>query len=173
MKSGLHRIVGWFAAGCVVLSLLGCDLIGGEMFKEWRFQKLKAGTAKEAEVVSIMGKPERVWENADSTHTLEYPMGPQGEHTWMVTANKDGLVTVIDQVLNDQQFEQVVSGLDKQAVLRLIGRPRKVITYALSGEEVWDWKYRHYHEIRYFNVHFNPNTGVVLKKSFTEEMKNR
>lgn len=172
MQSGVKRIVGWISVICVVMPLLACDFIGNTMFKEWRFQRLQAGSATETEVVNIMGDPDRVWQNADGSHTLSYPLGPQGIHTWMVTANQSGLVTAIDQVLTDAQFAKVVPGLDKEAVLRLIGRPRRIQPFDMSKEEVWDWRYQHYNEQRFFNVHFNMETGVVVRTSFSEIMKN-
>lgn len=172
MQTVLKPIVGWIAVLCVVMSLLACDFIGDMMFKEWRFQRLKAGTATESEVVHIMGDPDKVWLNSDNTHTLVYPLGPQGIHTWMVTVNATGGVTQIEQVLTDEQFAKIVPGLDKDAVLRLIGRPRRIQTFPMSQEEVWDWRYRHVNEERFFNVHFNANTGVVVRTSFSEIMKN-
>lgn len=172
MQSVFKRIVGWIPVICVVMSLLACDFIGDTMFKEWRFQRLKAGTATETEVVNIMGTADRVWQNEDGSHTLSYPLGPQGVHSWMVTVNQSGLVTVIDQVLTDQQFAKIVPGMDKEAVLRLIGKQRRIQSFPMSQEEVWDWKYQHYNEQRYFNVHFNMTTGVVVRTSFSEIMKN-
>lgn len=172
MQSVNKRIVGWIAVICVVMPLLGCDFIGDTMFKEWRFQRLKAGTALESQVVDIMGSPDHVWQNTDGSRTLAYPLGPQGIHTWMVTVNQSGTVTQIDQVLTDAEFAKITPGMDKEAVLRLIGRPRRIEQFSMSKEVVWDWKYRHYNEERFFNVHFSMDTGLVVRVSFSEKMKN-
>jgi len=42
------------------------------------------------------------------------------------------------------------------------------VPFARKQEEVWDWKYLYVHEERLFNVHFDMQTGKVVRMSISE-----
>jgi hypothetical protein len=54
------------------------------------FKGIEIGKSTEEDVRRQAGKPEIVWEEADGGRRLEYPRGPEGTTTWMVTTGPDG-----------------------------------------------------------------------------------
>lgn len=170
MAAYFQCIVGRFLVAGVALLLLACE---GEvdMFREYRLKKLQPGIATEEQVRKIMGEPAAVWPNLDGSHTLEYPMGPQGIHTWMVMVSSAGMMRSLEQVLTDDKFAMISSGMDADTVRRLLGKPRSVVQFSHRNEEVWDWKFRDAHGERYFNVHFALATMMVRETSFSEDFR--
>lgn len=167
MQMTFRCILGRLSGLFVALLLLACEGESDPM-RELALQKLQVGVATEAEVTNIMGKPVFRWENPDSTITLEYPMGPQGVRTWMASVSLNGVLVGLDQVLTDDNFKRIVPGMAQEDVRRMLGKPQSVVQFKRNNEEVWDWKYQHGHEARFFNVHFDMNTKVVQKTSFSE-----
>ncbi len=162
------HILSRLTALCVAVMLLGCNFNGDWMMRERNLTKLQVGVATEADVIKTMGHPEKVWKNADSTRTLEYPMGPEGIHTWMVSVSLNGILTSVIQVLTEEDFAGIASGMTQDDVRRRLGRPKSVVQFKRKGEEVWDWKYKNVYEERFFNVHFDIKSGLVAKTSFSE-----
>jgi hypothetical protein len=168
MQTVLCRILSRLTAACVAVMLLACDFNGDWMMRERNLIKLQIGIATEADVTKIMGQAEKVWHNADSTRTLVYPMGPEGVHTWMVNVSLNGILTEVNQVLTEDNFNKVNVGMTHDEISRLLGKPKSVVQFKRKGEEVWDWKYKNVYEERFFNVHFDISSGLVLKTSYSE-----
>lgn len=115
------------------------------------------GYAYEQEVIAALGPPTRVWNNDDGTRTLEYATQPNGSRCWMYTVAADGHVTRQYDALSDANLALVENGMSAEQVQRLLGQHRSVQSFALSGEEVWDWTIAgemSQREITRFNVHF-------------------
>ncbi len=70
---------------------------------------------------------------------LEYPRGPEGVTTWMVTTAPDGTVRTIEQVLTAENFQRVRPGMSQDGIRRMLGKPTKVEAFALKQEEVWGY----------------------------------
>src|SRR5450830_982819 len=157
---------GLVAACAALLALLGCDRDGNPL-QEFGMDKLNKGISTEAEVRGVMGQPDSVRE-AGGVRTLEYPKGPQGVRTWMFQIGADGKLSDYQQVLTDDNFGKIHKGMTREQVRNLLGRPRTVVPFARKKEEVWDWKYLHVHEERLFNVHFDMDTGKVVRMSISE-----
>lgn len=168
MQTLLTRILSRLTVLCVAVMLLACDFNGDSMLRERNLAKLQVGMATEADVTKVMGTPGRVWHNPDSTRTLEYPMGPMGIHTWMVTLSLNGILTSVDQVLTEDNFDTINAGMTHEQISRLLGKPKSIVQFKRKDEEVWDWKYKNVYEERLFNVHFDIKTGLVVKTSYSE-----
>jgi len=54
------------------------------------------------QVQAKLGAPETVRKNADGSEVWEYPEGPYGRQTYMVTVGADRTVREVHQVLNDE-----------------------------------------------------------------------
>src|SRR5437879_7543300 len=78
------------------------------------------------QVQAKLGAPETVRKNADGSEVWEYPGGPLGRQTYMVTVGSDRAVREVHQVLNDQYLSKVHVGMSREEVRRLLGRPRDV-----------------------------------------------
>ena len=121
----------------------------------------------EAEALALYGEPVRRWQNDDGTSTLEYSNQPYGHETLMVTVDAGGIVLRQEQALAFDNLARVEVGMTREQVSRLLGTHRSVQTFALSGEEVWDWNVYNDGpgiETR-FNVHFID--GRVVRTSRT------
>ncbi len=139
----------------------GCD---------WVAQKtLQPGVSTEADVRKLMGEPEVVWEENDGERVLEYPRAPGGTETYMVSIGPDGKFRSMSNVLVPAMFEQVKSGMHREQVRRLLGKPTDIVFFQLSSQEVWSFK--HVGKLSYvdnFNVHFNL-AGQVVNTSLTRD----
>ena len=115
-----------------------------------------AGLAGCAAVAPAPGTPQaevlRLWGAPTSRYTLpaeglrlEYATGPYGRTTWMVDLDAQGRVTQARQVLHEAEFLAVqtraASGMDREALLRWIGRPGERRHGGWPGGEVWAWRY--------------------------------
>jgi outer membrane protein assembly factor BamE (lipoprotein component of BamABCDE complex) len=164
---------------CVV-AMLGTPLAGCDDRKvadvlnaikpdEWLLKDIKPGLSTVEDVRRQMGKPEIVWQNEDGSQRLEYPRGPNGTKTYMLDFDPDGRLLSIDQVLTADNIRRVRSGMSKDDVRRLLGKPTEIARYALKQEEVWSWHWVEggYPSDAMFNAHFGTD-GVVATTSRSE-----
>ena len=115
------------AAAIGALALVGCD--------EQKIKELEEGLSTEFDVRAKFGEPERIWQEADGSHTLEYNRQPAGAKNYMITIGQDGKMSALRQVLAPHNFEKVQPGMDELAVRRLLvsegGRSN-------IGQRCWD-----------------------------------
>ena len=118
--------------------------------------------ASAREVETLMGAPANVWKNADGSEIWEYPRGPFGVETYMVTLGPDRAVREVHQVLSNEYISKLHVGMSRDEVRRLLGRPRDIGFSGLNDEEIWSWRYR---EARVRNmelyVQFDRPTGTL------------
>ncbi|SDC23433.1 Beta-barrel assembly machine subunit BamE [Cupriavidus sp. YR651] len=137
------------------------------------FKGIEIGKSTEEDIRRQAGKPEIVWEEADGGKRLEYPRGPEGATTWMVTTGADGTVRSIEQVLTAANFARVRPGMNKDQIRRMLGKPTKVEAFALKQEEVWGYRWFESSTDRaFFNVHFD-NQGTVTTTSRSDDPSKR
>ena len=147
--------------------LAACDR-DGRPVAEIGLERLAVGTSSEADVRTAMGSPETTWEEEDGTRILEYPKAPEGSRTWIFTIDAQGRLTEFHQALTAENFARIMPTMSRDAVRRLLGKPRTVVQFALSKEEVWDYRFLDHQQSRLFNVHFDQATGKVLRTSTSE-----
>jgi len=144
------------AAAVLALTLLaaGCA----------NFSAITPGTPV-AQVESRFGRPAAIWKNADGSEQWEYPRGPFGVQTFMITV-ADGAVQEVRQVLSDEYAFKVRPGMSKEDILRLLGHPYEIVAFSRSNQEDWAWRYRD-EAVRTMILHvvFDRATGEV-KTSF-------
>lgn len=153
----------------VILLGTGCDNQGRPL-EEPGLDKLAKGISSESDVRMIMGQPEVVWEEENRTRTLQYPKGPEGARTWNFVIDQYGKLQDYQQVLTEANFARIAPGMDKPEVRRILGKPKSIVQFKHLNEEVWDWKYLSGTGTRLFNVHFNLQSGKVMKTSGSDEM---
>ncbi|HMK14030.1 MAG TPA: hypothetical protein VK460_03320 [Burkholderiales bacterium] len=121
--------------GLTILALLaGCASYSG--------RGLKPGIANETEVRAEMGAPAATWETPGG-HVWAYPRGPLGLETFLVTFDASGKLVLIEQVLDDDHFARIKTGMTQDDVLHLIGPSVQIkVTYLLSDDKSWDYRYR-------------------------------
>lgn len=78
---------------------------------------------------------------------LEYASGPYGRTTWMVDLSAVGVVLQARQVLNEAEFQDVMSTpeLRRGELLRRLGAPGEVRGFGwrpeTRGAQIWSWRY--------------------------------
>ncbi|MDO9074415.1 MAG: hypothetical protein Q7U73_14230 [Rubrivivax sp.] len=117
----------------MALALTGCALVP---------QPPQPG-APRAEVLGTWGAPTAYHAMPDGSERLEYASGPYGRTTWMVDLDASGRVRQARQVLNEAEFEAVMSirGLRRAGVLRHLGAPGERRPMGWLGGEIWSWRY--------------------------------
>ena len=121
--------------GLTFLALLaGCASYSG--------RGLKPGIASETEVKNVMGEPAATWEMPVGS-VWAYPRGPLGLETFLVRFNESGKLVLIEQVLDDERFAQIIPGMTQDDVLHLIGPSVQIkVTYPRTDTTSWDYRYR-------------------------------
>ena len=152
------------SALALLLGIAGCDYFA--------LQDLKPGVSTDLEVRERLGRPTLEWRNADGSVTWEYPKGPQGTDTYMVTIGPDRILRVVDQVLTEANYARIEKGMDGDQVRRILGKPGQITTYPHKPETVWDWHIAGSlpSEEAHFHVHFSPD-GKVTGTSRRVEVK--
>jgi hypothetical protein len=123
----------------------------------------------EMQVQARMGKPETVRKGADGSQIWEYPLGPLGRQTYMVTLGPDRSVKEVRQVMSEEYFAKVTSGMSREEVRQILGRPGEVSIFPARNEEVWSWRYQQVNPM-FFNVMFDRSSGTVRTTLRQEEI---
>ena len=151
MKTTFRGIVimGLFST---ILTLVGCDRVAtGE---------LQAGQSTVADLKLKMGEPASVNREGDK-EIWEYPLGPEGTRTYMMTINAQGTVEKIDQVLVDANFRRIVPGMTITEVRRILGRNSKEQRFGMTPSELTHkYKFNTGSEDQYFDVTYNAEGRV-------------
>lgn len=118
--------------------------------------------ASAQQVETLMGAPASVWKNADGSEVWEYPRGPFGVETYMVTLGSDRAVREVRQVLSEEYISKLHAGMSREEVRRLVGKPRYVGFSDRTDEEIWSWRYREW-KVRTMDlyVQFDRPTGTL------------
>jgi len=111
-------------------------------------------------VEARVGAPGTVWKSTDGYEVWEYPLGPYGVQTFMITVGPDQAVRDVQQVLREEYFSRVHAGMSRDEVRRLLGKPRDIWYFPARDEEVWFWRYFEVN-YRFFNVLFDRTAGTV------------
>jgi hypothetical protein len=162
----------------VLLGLLGCD--------PQRIAELEEGVSTEADVRARFGEPEKIWDAGDlaatpfpgvaaapGARTFEYNRQPEGHANYMITIGLDGRMSALRQVLSPQNFALVLPDMRMEEVRKMLGKPMKVTTYALTQETHYDWRYLAAPTTpMVFSVVFDPDLKVLRTQSVDEASVN-
>jgi len=125
------------------------------------FASISPGTPAQ-QVQAAVGAPASVFKNADGSETWEYPLGPLGVQTYMVSFGPDRAVRDVQQVLTDENISKLRPGMSRDEVRRALGRPAGVNMMDRTGEEIWYWRYMAW-EVRKMEAYaqFDRRTGML------------
>ena len=121
------------------------------------------------QVQAKLGTPETVRKNADGSEVWEYPGGPLGRQTYIVTLGSDRAVREAHQVLSEEYFSKVRAGMSRDEVRKLLGKPGEIMVFGARDEEVWSWRYQQQNPM-FFNVLFDRSSGTVRTTQRLEEI---
>ena len=149
----LTRAAAGVTVACALLMLGACDA--------QRIEKLEEGVATEEDVRRQFGTPFETFTEPDGTKVLEYPRQPEGWTNYRITIGPDGKMSSLRQLLTPANFARIQPGMNKLDVMRALGRAAKTQSYALKGEEVWDWRFKDGPTSRIFSVTFDAQGRVL------------
>ena len=149
-----------FALAVLLTSVLaGCD----------RTSVLEESVSTEVQVRKEFGEPKTITVEADGSRTFDYPRQPEGWSNYVIKIGADGKVSSIRQLLTPDNFAKVTPGLTQLEVRAILGRPAKMVPYALKKEEVWDWRFKqNAQDSKMFSVTFDA-TGKVLSTGIADD----
>jgi hypothetical protein len=102
--------------------------------------RLEPGKSSEADVVEALGKPAKVFSDADGTRQLAFPRGPEGTQTYMAYLSPDGRLVRLEQVLDDAHIGRIARGTTTGAELeRVIGPPWRTVDFSSKRQVAWDY----------------------------------
>ena len=153
-RAALFLALAFLAAGCA------------------NFAALSPGASAQ-QVETLVGAPANVWKNTDGSEVWEYPQGPFGVETYMVTLGQDRAVREVRQVLSDEYISKLHVGMSRDEVRRLLGKPREIRFFDLNDEEIWSWRYREW-KVRNMELHvqFDRPSGALKVVSRQQEEPN-
>jgi hypothetical protein len=104
---------------------------------------LKPGEDRLENVLQVMGQPVISWQKPDGSVQLAFPRGPMGLETYMVYIEPDGRLRQIVNVLDDNNFARIKTGMTKDEVLHIIGPSYSgwTIYYKSRDELALEWRY--------------------------------
>ena len=129
------------------------------------FAAIEPGASAQ-QIETLAGAPANVWKNADGSEVWEYPRGPFGVETYMVTLGPDRAVREVRQVLSEEYISKLQAGMSREEVRRLVGSPRYVGFSGRTDEEIWSWRYRDW-KVRTMDLYcqFDRPTGTLKRVS--------
>lgn len=116
-----------------VLGLAACD--------SKNISELEEGVSTEADVRARFGEPENIWDGPNRGRIFEYNRQPQGQKNYMITIGTDGKMSALRQVLTPENFARVQPGMMMEDLRKMLGKPAKVMPYALRRETEWEWRW--------------------------------
>ena len=102
---------------------------------------LRPGIATADEVRRTMGPPAEEFSDPDGSRELVYPHGPMGTQTFIAYVDSRGLLTRIEQVLDDDHLQRIRPGFTAERVRRLIGPPGDTMELPRLHEVAWGYRY--------------------------------
>ena len=154
------------AALCTVVLAVG--LAGCE---PQRAEKLVEDVSTEADVKRLFGEPKTVTIAADGTRTLDYPRQPEGYANYVMVIGADGKLKSLRQLLNPDNFAKVQPGMDREAVLKLLGPFAAQRRFELKKETLIEWRFRDGQETKLFGVSFD-DAGKVTGTATSLDTRN-
>jgi hypothetical protein len=125
------------------------------------FNSLSPGMSAQR-VEGAVGAPSNVWKSPDGSEVWEYPLGPLGVETYMVSFGPDRSVRGVRQVLTDENINKLQPGMSRDDVNRMLGRPAGKGFSDRTNEEIWYWRYMAW-QVRKMElyVQFDRPTGTL------------
>jgi outer membrane protein assembly factor BamE (lipoprotein component of BamABCDE complex) len=122
--------------------------------------------ASMAEVAAVLGRPKDVLAGPGGVTEWQYPTGPVGQNTYIVTFGPDQRVSAFKQALTFENFARIRPDMTHDEIRLMFGRPYTTVYYRNLAEEVWSYRYLiPVNDNRIFNVHFDARTGRVRTTS--------
>ena len=109
-------------------------------------------------LLAAMGQPEREYDS-EGLKKLHFPRGPHGWDTYFVYLDTNDRIIRWEQVLTEERFATIRSGMTREEVIDAIGISK--ITHGLARDRGHVWHYRYKTtQCRSFAIEFTPEYVV-------------
>ena len=148
LLSGLTLLAGALAATGCATAIPGANIRPG---------------ASVTQVEQSVGKPDMTWRNNQGkVIQAAYSDQPAGFVTFMVYFDQQGIVTRVEQVMDEKYFSQVRNGMNGAQVHKILGPQRSVDHFSNLNQVDWNYGYCTYENGReVFSVTFDDRTLLV------------
>lgn len=121
--------------------------------------------------LGALGQPIGEYPGPDGSRTIAFSPGYYSGVTYMADVDAAGTVRAVRQALVEESFQQVVPGMSRDEVLRLIGPPLDSTEFTRQRETSWEYRFTDAWGYRaFFYVNFDPR-GIVVSK-LTRRLEN-
>lgn len=118
--------------------LASAALLGGCASYDGR--SLVPGTATEADIVALMGKPALTLDRPDGGKAYYYPRQPWGGQSYKLVTGPDGRLKERQQVLTRENIRRVQANAStKQQVQELLGPPDSITRAPRKPLDFWEY----------------------------------
>jgi hypothetical protein len=117
-----------------------------------------------ADATRTLGAPSGEYALAPSGKRLEFARGPYGLHTYMLDFDGEGKLVTWRQVLTEESFSTIGTGMGSDAVLRTLGRPAHQFGVWSHQQTIWAYRFDS-PQCLWFMVGVNP-AGQVASTSY-------
>jgi hypothetical protein len=121
--------------------------------------------------LGALGRAIGEYPNPDGSRSVAFSPGYYSGLTYMAEVDAAGTVRAVRQALVEESFQQVVPGMTREQVLRLIGPPLDSVDFTRQRETSWEYRFMDAWGYRaFFYVNFDPR-GIVVSK-LTRRLEN-
>lgn len=113
--------------------------------------ELKPGASAD-EIRTQMGAPRATYALPGGGQRLEFR--GSGPRTYMVDVDAAGRLVAVVQVLNEDNFRNIVPGMTSEQVLMTLGRPDQTEPAGRMGGRFWFWHYQNI-QCLWFQLHIS------------------
>lgn len=125
---------------CLARSVMVSTLVASSGCATYSPSESMLGMTRQ-EVISRLGPPDPLPADLASASRLDFPRGPFGKHTYVVTFDANGQATSFRQVLDEKNFALIKPGMTQDEVRELIGVSRDRFGLARDRGYVWNYRY--------------------------------
>ncbi len=122
----------WLSCLLAALMLAGCAMPPTQV-------DLKPG-ATMAEITAQLGRETASYPLPNGGKRLEF--SGRGARTFMVDVDASGRLVEWNQVLNEDNFRNIVPGMTREQVLMTLGQPSNVAPGGRQGGQVWSYNFQ-------------------------------
>lgn len=116
-----------------------------------------------------LGRPTAEYPLPNGGRRLQYSQLPAGSQVWNYDFDATGRLVHQDQSLRYAAFNTIVQGQTREGeILRLFGRPMRVVRVASFDGPVWDYRFNDLNNFRIISIHID-RAGVVQRIVYTDE----
>ena len=116
-----------------------------------------------------LGRPTAEYPLPNGGKRLQYSQMPAGSQVWNYDFDAGGRLVNQEQALRYDDFKRIRLGQTREEeILRMFGRPMRVVRVATFDGPVWDYRFNDLNNFRIISIHIDRG-GVVQRIIYNDE----